>query len=205
MVLAWGMATSLLTLFGVHWLNSQDSDFHIMGWYADYIIPAGAIIVGLAASSGYGLSSWFSGIKITKRLIWIILGLQVVVYFIAQYIEFSHLHLLHENGKPVGFFEYYDLMARSFAWKKDHGEGHGEPLGMWGYFFRGLEILGFAGGSLIVPAVLIKAPYCAACQRYMRTRMMGIVAASVPLKKLKKNDTTGLQAHQAEQNEAFEK
>ena len=202
MVLAWGIATSVLTLFGVHWLNSS-GDFHIMGWYADYVLPVGAIIVGVAASSGYGLASWFSGIRITKRLLWVVLAMQAVVYFAAEYIEFRHLHLSHKDGTPVGFFEYYDFVARSFAWKKEHGDGAGEPLGAWGYFFRGREVLGFAVGGLFVPAILMKAPYCAGCQRYMKTRLLGTVAASVPLKKLKKNDSEGSDAHRAEQEEAF--
>ena len=133
------------------------------------------------------------------------LAIQVIVYFAAQYIEFSHMKLVHlVDGTPIGFFEYYDHVARSFAWKHDDG-GHGEPLGLWGYFFRGLEIVGFAGGSLIVPLVMIKCPYCQTCRRYMRTRQLSLFAASVPAKKLKKADTTGQAAHIAEQQEAFER
>lgn len=206
MVLSWGIATSILTLIGVHWLSSN-GDFHIMGWYADYVLPVGAIIVGVAASSGYGIASWFSGIRITKRLMWTVLALQVVVYFAAQFIEFRHLNPPPRNrdGTPMNFFTYYDRVARAFAWKKEHGDGHGEPLGAWGYFFRGLEVLGFAGGGLLVPAALFKAAYCQPCQRYMRRRVLGVVAASVPLKKVKKKDVAGLEAYQAEQEAAFAK
>jgi hypothetical protein len=111
-----------------------------MGWYANYVIPAGAIIVGIAASSGYGLASWFTGVKITRSLLWIVLVLQFTAYFAAQYIEFIGLHLIHpDSGQPVGFFEYYDLVARTFAWKQSDGS-MGQPLGAWGYFFRGLEV-----------------------------------------------------------------
>ena len=146
-----------ITLLGIYLLDASGADFHIMGLYADYIIPAGAMIAGIAASSGYGIASWLTGVKITRSLLLAVLAIQVIVYFAAQYIEFSHLKLMHLNGTPVGFFEYYDYVARSFAWKHDGG-GHGEPLGIWGYFFRGLEIVGFAGGSLIVPLVMLKAP-----------------------------------------------
>ena len=55
-------------------------------------------------------------------------------------------------------------MARSYAWKQSNGS-MGQPLGAWGYFFRGLEVLGFVAGGLIVPLALRKAPYCPACQR----------------------------------------
>lgn len=204
LVLFSGLATSALTLLAIYLVDASGADFHIMGLYADYIIPAGAMIVGVAASSGYGIASWFSGVKITKSLLFAVLAIQVIVYFAAQYIEFSHMKLVHTNGQPVGFFEYYDFVARSFAWKHDDG-GHGEPLGLWGYFFRGLEIVGFAGGSLIVPLVMIKCPYCQSCRRYMRTRQISLLAASVPAKKLKKADTTGQAAHIAEQQEAFER
>jgi hypothetical protein len=78
----------------------------------------------------------------------------------------------------------------------------GQPLGAWGYFFRGLEVLGFAGGGVLVPFILRKTPYCDSCRRYMRTRALGFLPASVPIKKVKKSDEAGLAAYQAEQEQA---
>jgi hypothetical protein len=202
-VLASGMATTALALLGVYVLDVTTEDVNIMGLYADYVLPVGAVMVGLVASSGYGVASWFSGAKITRKLLWTVLAFQFIAYFAAQYIEFNNLHLVHRNGSPVGFFEYYDFMARTFAWKQDKG-GFGEPLGIWGYAFRGLEVLGFVGGSLIVPAVLRKAPYCESCQRYMKTRELILWAASVPAKKIKKSDAAAIEAHRAEQQRASE-
>jgi hypothetical protein len=204
LVLISGLATTALTLVGVYVLDAN-TDFHIMGWYANYILPIGAVIVGVAASSGYGLASWFSGIKITRSLLWIVLVLQLAAYFATQYIGFKSLHLVHrKNGTPVGFVEYFDATARSFAWKQDNGSA-GAPLGVWGYAFRGLEIIGFAAGGLIVPALLRKKPYCQACQRYMRIRQLGLVPTSVPVKKVKKSDAVGLAAYEAEQQQAFDR
>jgi hypothetical protein len=203
LVLIAGLFTSALALLGVYLLDARTEDFHIMGWYANYVLPIGAIIVGIAASSGYGLASWFSGIKITRGLLWTVLVLQLAVYFGAQYIEFASLKLVHKDNRPVGFIEYFDFAARSFAWKQKDGSS-GEALGVWGYAFRGLEILGFAAGGLIVPAVLRKAPYCQGCRRYMRTRRLAFIPASVPLKKVKKSDAAGLAEHQAQQEQAFE-
>lgn len=204
LVLLSGLATTCLALLGVYVLDRTTDDFHIMGWYANYVIPAGALIVGLAAASGYGLASWFSGIKITSKLLWMVLALQVGAYFAAQYIEFANLHLIHvDSGKPVSFFEYYDFTARSFAWQQDNGS-MGEPLGAWGYFFRALEIVGFAGGGLIVPALLRKAPYCADCRRYMRTRQLMTVSASAPARKVKKSDAAGQAAYAEEQQKAMD-
>jgi hypothetical protein len=129
--------------------------------------------------------------------------LQLAAYFAAQYIEFASLKLIHRDGRPVGFFEYYDFAARSFAWKQKDGT-QGEPLGAWGYAFRGLEVLGFVAGGLIVPIVLRKAPYCDVCQRYMRQKQLALFAASVPARKVKKSDIAGLEAYKAEQEQALE-
>ncbi len=202
LVIISGLLTTALALFGVYLLDTRTEDFHIMGWYANYVIPIGAILVGIVASSGYGLASWLSGVKITRGLLWTVLVLQLAAYFAAQYIEFANLKLVHHDGRPVGFFEYFDLAARSFAWKQKDGS-MGQPLGAWGYAIRGLEILGFAAGGLIVPVLLRKAPYCQACQRYMRTQQLGVVPASVPVKKVKKSDADGLATYQAEQEQAF--
>ena len=203
-VIVSGLITTALALAGIYLLDVNGSDFNIMGWYADYVLPIGAVIVGLVAASGYGLASWFSGVKITRSLLLIVLGLQFAAYFAAQYIAFQHMHLVHRStGSPVGFFEYYDFVARSIAWKQDNGS-LGQPLGLWGYAVRGLEVIGFVGGGLIVPALLRKAPYCADCQRYMKTKQLALIPASVPVKKIKKSDLSAKAAYESEQQQAFE-
>jgi len=57
---------------------------------------------------------------------------------------------------------------------------------------------------MIVPALLRKAPYCAECQRYMKTRQLALVPASVPNRKVKKSDAAGQAAYAAEQQRAFD-
>jgi hypothetical protein len=199
-----GLATTALALLGVFWLARNSDDFNIMGWYANYVIPAGAILVGIAASSGYGLASWFKGVKITGLLLVAVLGFQVAAYFAAQYAEFVQLALTFEDGTPVDFLSYFDWTARSFAWEQKDGSA-GAPLGVWGYAFRGLEILGFSLGSLVVPIALRKHPYCEACAVYMRKSTLGWIAASIPHKKLKKRDEEAQAAQSAAQQEAFDR
>src|SRR5262245_22630652 len=87
-VLQSGLITSALALAGVYWLNKNTDDFNIMGWYADYIIPVGAVIVGFAAGSGYGLASWYTGVRISRWLLVTVLLLQAVSYVAAEYVEY---------------------------------------------------------------------------------------------------------------------
>jgi hypothetical protein len=197
-----GLLTTALALLGVHWLDTHTSDFHVMGWYADYVLPVGAVLVGAAAGSGYGLASWRSGVKIGRGLLWLIVVLQTGAYFTAQYVEFRGMALQYDDGTPVGFFEYLDLQARSFAWQERNGTP-GQPLGAWGYGVRLLEITGFVGGGLLIPIGLRRRPYCDGCQIYLREKDVGWLPAGVLPRKVKKKDIEGQAAYARDREQTW--
>lgn len=211
-VLQSGIVTTVLALAGVYWLNTHAEDVQIMGWYANYVIPAGAILVGLVAGAGYGIASWWLGVRISRWLMAAVIALQIGAYFAAEYVEYrdvvAHFEkegLVSEStGQLPGFWEYYDWKARSFQWKAKTPNEKTEPLGAWGYVFVGLAAVGFVGGGLIVPAILFSVPYCQGCQRYMKTRTLGVLPASVPLQKVKKLQPAELQAYEKAQQAAAE-
>ncbi len=199
-VLVAGLATTALALLGV-W--AAGDDFNIMGWYGYYVIPAGALLVGLVAGSGYGVASWLTGVRISRNLLLMVLLLQVVAYFTAQYIEFRHITAKY-GGEDLGFFEYFDLATRSFAFESKDGSP-GESLGGWGYVFRLLEVAGFAFGGMIAPLILRSKPYCETCQVYMRTKNLGLLPAGIRPQKIKKKDAEAQALFQQEHEAAWEK
>jgi hypothetical protein len=178
LVIVCGVATSAVALLGV-FLLSVFADENIMGWYANYVIPAGALIVGLLASSGYALAAWISGRKIGGGLLVTILCLQILAYFAAQYVEFLDRGPFLSRTGPgrMGFLEYYDVTTRAFAWKSSSGSGSGAPLGGFGYLLRVGEILGFSLGALLIPMALWGVPYCELCERYMKTKKLAVLPA----------------------------
>lgn len=205
-----GIISTVLALAGIYWLNKNTDEFNIMGWYANYVIPIGAIIVGAVAGSGYGIASWFTGVRISRLLLLIVVILQAAAYLGAEYVEYRDtLKTLEEKGlvyEKTGelptFFQYYDLKARTFAWKPKHGKSEGEPMGGWGYVFVLLGAAGFILSGLIAPAVLFAVPYCDSCQRYMSSKTLGVLPASVPIKKISKSDKAAQEAHEKEQADA---
>jgi hypothetical protein len=199
-VLIGGLITTALALLGVFLLD-KNSAINVMGWYLDYVLPGGALLVGIAAGSGYGIVSWITGVKIRRGLLLTILGLQIAAYFSAQYIEFKRLGDLYDRstGQAINFPQYFHLTTINFSWKGKDG-APGEPLGMAGYFFKALEIAGFVAGGLIVPGVLFKKPYCELCQMYMRYRSLALFPASVPARKVK--DPAAKAAYEQEQRDA---
>ncbi len=183
-----GAITTALSLTGVY-LASQ-AGHNIMGWYANYLIPVGALVVGLGASSGFGMSSWHTGTRIGGGVMAAVMTTLIAAYFVAQYLEFRQLYpegVFSEDGTPLGFGGYFDLTTRAFHWAPENeGDTEGSPFGVYGYLMRALEILGFVLGGLAVPLVLRHKPYCDPCGRYKRTRQVGLIPAGVRPKKVSK-------------------
>lgn len=193
-VIGAGIMTTIVALGLVYGINSASEDINLMGYYFWFIVPIGAIIVGLIAGSGYGIASWFSGLKISGILLGIVFTLLVGGYFVAQYLEFRSLGPLElEDGTVLGFWTYFDIVTQSQGYAVD-GKTVAETLGLWGYGLRLLEVAGFSGGGLIIPLVMMKKPYCDECRRYMRTKDLRLLPASVGDKKPKKKKVEELAA-----------
>jgi hypothetical protein len=203
LVLAAGLASTVVSLGGV-WALSRYTDQNVMGWYADYVLPVGPILVGLVASCGFGIASWKTGAKITGPLLLGVAAILVGGYWAAQVIEFRLLFpagAVKPDGTEAGFLDFYDAVTRSFTWV-EHGK-QGAQLGAWGYALRAGEIVGFSGGGLAVPVILRKLPYCQACGVYMRSPVVALLPAGVQPKRISKKKTEELAAHEAQANAAF--
>jgi len=203
LVLAAGLISTALALAGV-WALSRFAGENVMGWYANYVIPAGAILVGLVASSGFGVGSWTAGAKVTGLLL---LGVALILvggYWAAQYIEFRLLFpdgAVTQDGTAVGFLDFYDAVTRGFAWV-EHGE-KGSELGAWGYALRVGEIVGFSGGGLAIPFLLRKMPYCQACGVYMRSPVVALLPAGIVPKRVSKKKVEELAAREDQANAVY--
>ena len=211
-VLQSGLITTAVTLFAFWWMAAH-WDFYPMGWYAYFVIPVGGILVGLLAGSGYGLASWFAGVRVRTGLLVTVAALLLGGYVASLYLQYRAelpggvVQFEGDDGStvevPIGFFEYLDLTIRAFAFAPKGG-GEGTPMGVWGYAFKALEMAGFVGGGLIAPLALTAMPYCDDCGRYQRTRQLGVVPASVPERKVKKLSPDEVAAYEAEVNAAGE-
>jgi hypothetical protein len=203
LVLAAGLLSTALALAGV-WALSRFAGENVMGWYADYVLPAGAILVGLVASSGFGIGSWTTGTKVTGPLLLGVTIILVLGYWVAQYLEFRLLFpdgAVARDGAEFGFLDFYDAVTRSFAWV-EHGK-KGSQLGAWGYALRVGELAGFSGGGLAIPILLRKLPYCRACGLYMRSPVVALRPAGIEPKRVGKKKVQELADREAQANAAY--
>lgn len=159
-VVAGGALTTVATLAAV--LALAHAGTNVMGWYANWVIPVGALLVGICAASGYAIAAWFTGLKLTRQLVLGILGLLAASYMLAQYEEYRSLDL------DMGFFTWFDAATRAFSFA-EHDGTPGSPFGVLGYVFRALEIAGFAFGGVLLPLALRNKAHCEPCRTYKRT------------------------------------
>ncbi|QDT37817.1 hypothetical protein [Stratiformator vulcanicus] len=203
-VIASGVVTALASLALLYYLE-HIKGWTVIGYYWNFVIPIGAIGVGLCAGSGYGIGSWLTGARIGRTLLITVLVLQILSYFAAQYIEYLMVleQIPEEFRHEHSFFTYFDSVTRAFAFQQEGG-GPGQAFGAWGYGMRFLEAAGFALGGLIVPGILATNPYCTTCNRYMSTKSQyAVLPAGVEPRKIKKRDKEALAAYEAEQAAAL--
>ncbi len=192
-----GLGTSALALWLVQIAN--DNGENIMGWYANGIIPAGAFLVGIASGVGYAVGSRLLQVKLSKAFVLGMLTTAVVDYFAAHYLTYlSVLEVHHIPAERYGFIDYFREISEGMSFRDKYSKEPGSPLGMWGYFYKLLEIGGYAGGAMVPSAMVFGMPYCKGCQQYLKKHRTGHLHSleqwSVVKKLKKKERLAALQA-----------
>jgi len=186
-VILWGLFSTAVALTALHFIQ-QHVEADIMSFTVRLIFPVGAMAVGFAAGLGYGIAAYLMHVRVRGGLIWLIVLLLVWAYFAGRFIEFKAMGPLFEKstGRQVGFIRFYHLstiyMTSMSSGPATFGARKGEELGYFGYFYRGLGILGFVLGGIIISLVQRTLPYCPLCQRYMKSTNLLTIPATGKLK-----------------------
>ena len=73
---------------------------------------------------------------------------QSLDYVAAQYLTYTHiLEQMHVQPERYSFLDYIRQICEGMAFRDSHTDKLGSPLGAWGYFFKLLEMVGYAAGS----------------------------------------------------------
>jgi hypothetical protein len=197
-----GLITTMLVLFA-HWALEANADFNPMGFYVQFVIPIGALIVGLAAGTGYAIGARLAGVKVRRGLLALVLLLLLVCYAASHYVQYLATIPPVLRGE-ISFPRYFHQVTMSMSWRDKKTGDAGKPLEGWGYLVRFGELVAFIGGGLIPIAVVGGGAYCEACRRYMKKKHLTSFAASVKAQKIKKGDADAAAAHEKEQQDAAE-
>lgn len=202
-VLLAGAATTAAALALHHVLLRTGVD--VMGFSLNFLLPVGALLLGLIATIGFGVAAWQGGRRIDRV---ILLGGLVVLlggYLGGEVFEFNRRF---PNGQPyggrlLGFWGSYQLSARQQRFSTRSGR-LGSSAGDLGLVARGMQVALFVLGGLAAPLVLRKKPYCATCSRYRRSKSIAVVPAGLPPKVFGNNspERVALRAEKAEAAQA---
>jgi hypothetical protein len=176
-VIQTGLITTGLALFGVYVLANRINDMHVMTLYVLKYIPAGPIIIGVIAASGYTLGAWWSGVRVRGGLLLTVLLLQLAAYLLAQYTEFASLNLRYpESGNDVEFTTYFHHTTMSLvSFLRD---GMVVSLSAWGYLLRVIEAMLFSIGAVASALVLVGQPTCPVCSGLLQRKRVATVSSS---------------------------
>jgi uncharacterized membrane protein (UPF0136 family) len=180
-----GVGTSVLTLWLLHMM--ADHGQNVMGWYANGVLPMGALMAGLLSGSGYAIASRLLNARLSRGYVLGMIATGLLDWTSTQWIDYLNLlEAQHISSSSFPFWRYLQLTAETMAFTRSGSSHAGDPLGAWGYLFKALEIAGFTGGVMIPVAILFKQPYCRACQFYLKHVMTRRLAAGAPVLTLRK-------------------
>jgi hypothetical protein len=135
------------------------------------VVPAGALITGAAAASGY----YFGSLFFHTKPVWFLLVQMVIVAAVAQiaiyYAEYATMVL--ENGTKasslISFPDYLDRYLTKMHMRVGRGAQDAGEVGSFGYWLAVIQFVGFLVGGVAVFIFLKGYPTCQACGRYLRT------------------------------------
>ena len=151
-----GIATSLLTVALIV-LIEQLLDVSVFTWMLWFFVPAGAILCGIVAASGY-----FVGALLFHRRPGVPLLISMMVVSCATFFLIYAVHYWSMRGQ-VSFGEYMinDMTSARYS---------GKEAGAFGVVVALLQLGGFMLGGIILWSKLRGLPACESCQLYFRRR-----------------------------------
>ncbi len=169
LVAAFGATTSLLTgiILG---LIEFYTGYAIYSWMFWFIIPAGALLSGFAAASGYYVGAISFNQRPAGGVLFNMIAASVSAFFIVHYIPYFMLEVEGIRVKEaISFWQYldFDIRHTSLSFIRG-GQSTGELGGALGYAFAALQLVGFSIGGFAVFGWLSQNPYCDKCSRYLK-------------------------------------
>ncbi len=169
-VTAFGFLSCMLTALFL-FLIEEFAGISLYSWTVWFIFPVGAIFSGFISASGYYFGSTFFGHKPTRLLLINMVLISVGTYFMIYWLSYVSLEV---NGKSIHeyipFSQYLNtiLQHQTLTLRTRAASTTVSEVGKLGYLLAGLQIIGFAMGSIILYFYLSKLPFCDKCNKYLQ-------------------------------------
>jgi hypothetical protein len=161
-VAAFGLVTSIATAVVVTAIYNF-TEFDLFQFNIWIIFPMGAVLVGIAAASGYYFGSLHFDKTATRLLRWQITIITAAAYCLIYYAKYSILFYGDQRLSDVlPFNQYVDIAITTRHYSTTRGGDDGEAGQFFGYVLALLQFIGFAAAGAcfcyLLPAAEAPAP-----------------------------------------------
>ncbi len=164
-----GLVTSVLVAI-LNVVISNVVGINIFTFNIWFIVPAGAVAVGMAAASGYYFGALYFHKRPTPILFIQMALIAAFSQFLIYYLEYATLVIDGQRiSEYVQFSQYLDISLTKAHYRVGRGAGvdTGE-IGSTGYWIAGLQFVGFLVGGIAIYFILSGKAVCEECQMYFR-------------------------------------
>jgi hypothetical protein len=178
-VLLAGVVTSAAVLWIVSVL--ADSGINVMGLYYFYLVPVGALLVGLFSGLGYAIASRKVNMTLTPRFVTSMVSISLLDYLANQYVTYGSLMERMHLSLQFSFLDYLRDTCENMTFNRGEGAPPGAPIGMIGYLVKGMEVLGYVAGATLPAKMALHSvattPDCLKCHQYYVAKRFGYINA----------------------------
>ena len=172
-----GIVSTLLVV-GANQVVATSTGIDILSYSIWLIVPAGAMLGGAAAASGYYAAARVTQTMPSKTLGWSMVAIGASAWLLSIWLGYFTLRLGDGTmvRDVVGFLKYFvfrtehmslTVSARPGLKGVDTGE-----LGSWGYVREAAQLLGFLLGGFAIWATLGDVDRCDSCRKYCKSQVL---------------------------------
>jgi hypothetical protein len=169
--IAWlGLATTLLVV-AIDVTVLKWAGISLVGTLV-WIIPAGAIVGGVLAASGYYLGARYTHSRASPPLLVLMVIIAVLAYFLIYWFDYTQLEV---DGEPVrNSVTFWNFVDYRLTHSRLYGRHflRGIDLGVFGYVLAGAEFIGFLLGGVVAYSLLSGEKMCPSCNLYFSSLMV---------------------------------
>lgn len=178
-----GIFTSMLVV-GANYLVTRMIDFNFLSMNLWFVIPAGALLGGFGAASGYYFTAIYLQRMPTRKLLLNMMAIGLSTWVLVKWLPYATMTL--NDGRHVAdvvsFIDYIKFEVEhttlTFGTRSNVKAFTTGELGSLGYVREVLEIIGFVAGGFCMYGVLVGTEACKKCQRYTKnTKVLDNVQA----------------------------
>lgn len=173
-VAACGLVTSM-GVVALDWILQQALGLDIPSITFWLVVPAGALVAGMASASGYYLGAKWLHHMPSRSIMFNMLAVGASTWFVIQWTSWYTATFSDTGGRVadvIPFLDYWKWKAEHTSYQIGNGGTSTGELGSIGLWAQGIQAVAFVLGGLSMYFILSNERACTTCRRYYRGKKL---------------------------------